>query len=123
MQPPRPDWYMWRRQVRVVKKAPSRWVASTAFHWRVSKLVDGSDDLVPGIAAQNIHSTEFTNGMRNRCFDGILVGHIHGQAEHLGVRGGCDLRCRLLGVRAVAIGNDHPRSLGSKALSDGAADS
>ena len=32
MLPPRPDWYMCGRQARVVRNAPSRWIASIFFH-------------------------------------------------------------------------------------------
>ena len=86
------------------------------------ELVDAANDLVAGVAAENVDAAVFANGFCDCFLHCIFVGHVDGQAEQLATRGRRELGCCSLRLRLLKIGDHDLGALGGKALGNAAAD-
>ena len=69
MLPPRPDLYMCGRQALVVRKAPSRWIASIFFQSAKRELLERVHDLDAGVADQDVDAAERRDDRRDAVVD------------------------------------------------------
>jgi hypothetical protein len=102
---------MWRRQARVVRKAPSRWTAMIFFQSLKASSWTPPMIWLPALL-QRISTPPYSRMVLGDGFlHGVFIGHVHRQAEHLAARGGGDLgRCGFR-PRLLQIGNHYPGAL------------
>ena len=73
--------YIWRSAARVVRNAPSRWIASSCLPLGEFEVDQRCDDLDAGIADQNVERAEGRDHLGGADVDLLLVGDVHGDAD------------------------------------------
>jgi hypothetical protein len=95
MPPPRPDRYMCRRQARVVRKAPSRWIAIVHCQSAVDEFLDRTHGLYAGTAHKHIQSSEGRDCGRNTSIKRVFAGDARSNVERLAARTADGVCCRV----------------------------
>src|SRR5690349_14399322 len=72
--------YIWRSAARVVRKAPSRWIASSFFHLANSKSTSGATIWMPALLTRMSIAPNALN-LGHARFHLRLVGNVHGDAD------------------------------------------
>src|SRR5262245_66335501 len=110
-----PCLYMWGSTARVVRNAPSRWIAKSCFQSANGTCsLEREDDLDASIAHED-GSAELLHCARDAGLDLLLVSYIHGDAKRLATAklgGG-----RISGL-LIEIGDRHTGALAHEGLSD-----
>jgi hypothetical protein len=98
--------YICRSAARVVRNAPSKWIASIFFHFGKLEFDERSDDLDAGIADQDVESAERLDDLCHADIDLLFVRDVHRDPE-----GSLAIAVELTGGRVggfqIQIGNGH----------------
>ena len=81
MLPPVPCLYICRSAARVVRKAPSRWMASIFFHLANSNSSIGATIWMPALLTRMSTRPKASTALAMPASTCVLVGHVHGDAD------------------------------------------
>ena len=73
--------YIWRSAARVVRNAPSRWIASSRFHLANSKSTIGATIWMPALLTSTSSAPKVCDHLGGSGFHLLLIGDVHGDAD------------------------------------------